>query len=444
MFLMLLMKLFFSIPWRHQMYILDKIKDVKEALFYVHKTIENGWSRNMLLNMLDTRLYEVQGKAITNFDRLLPVPQSDLAQETLKDPYNFDFLTMREGYVEKELEDALTENITKFLLELGNGFAYVGRQVRIVVGQKELFMDLLFYNIKLHSYVVIELKTGEFKAEYVSKLGLYVTAVNHQMKHQMDNNTIGLLICKTETQSQMRPSLGNKVGHISLSFSPKDKERLTDKYMTDTANEYLKGMGIIDTQYLIVRHNDREHPHCHIVYNRVNNFGQTIKDSNNFRRNIEVCRDITLSRKLYMPQGKENVKIERLREPYRTKFEIWQTIKQILNNIRSWEELRSYLHNQNIEISFKYKGTTKEIQGIIFLKGKYSFKGSAIDRSFSYAKIDRQIKRNISPKQQETLEQTLQKPCSDQSKSLNDIIFSNITNRLNLLGIPTSNTTLEC
>lgn len=246
------------------------------------------------------------------------------------------------------------------------------------------------------------------------------------------------IIYSFETQSQMRPSLGNKVGHISLSFSPKDKERLTDKYMTDIANDYLEGMGIVDTQYLIVRHNDREHPHCHIVYNRVNNFGQTIKDSNNFHRNIEVCRDITLSHKLYMPQGKENVKIERLREPYRTKYEIWQTVKQILNTIRSWEELKSYLQNQNIEINFKYKGTTQEMQGIIFSKGKYSFKGSAIDRDFSYAKIDRQIKCNISPKQQETLKQTVQKPCSDQSKSLNKIILSNLTNYLNPLGIPPS------
>lgn len=207
----------FFIPWGHQMYILDKIKDVKEALFYVHKTIENGWSRNVLLNMLDTRLYEAQGKAITNFNRLLPAPQSDLAQQTLKDPYNFDFLTMREGYVEKELEDALTENITKFLLELGNGFAYVGRQVRIVVGQKELFMDLLFYNLKLHSYVVIELKTGEFKAEYVSKLGLYVTAVNHEMKHTMDNNTIGLLICKTKDEVVARYALETSNAPIGIS-----------------------------------------------------------------------------------------------------------------------------------------------------------------------------------------------------------------------------------
>lgn len=191
---------FFSIPWGHHRYILDKIKDVKEALFYVHKTIENGWSRNVLLNMLDTRLYEAQGKAITNFNRLLPAPQSDLAQQTLKDPYNFDFLTMREGYVEKELEDALTENITKFLLELGRGFAYVGRQFRLEVGKEEFFADLLFYNYRLRSFVVVELKTGKFKAEYVSKLGLYVSAVNHQLRHRDDSPTIGLLICKSKDE----------------------------------------------------------------------------------------------------------------------------------------------------------------------------------------------------------------------------------------------------
>lgn len=242
------------------------------------------------------------------------------------------------------------------------------------------------------------------------------------------------IICSFEIQSRMRPSLGNKVGHISLSFSPKDKERLTDKYMTDIANEYLKGMGIVDTQYLIIRHNDREHPHCHIVFNRVNDFGQTIKDSNNFHRNIEVCKDITLSHKLYIPQGKENVKIERLREPYKTKFEIWQTVKDVLNNVRSWEELKSYLHNKDIDILFKYKGVTQEIQGISFTKGKYSFKGSSIDRSFSYAKIDRQIKINNSPAQKESAKQ---KSSSTQPKSQNDIILSNLTNHLYSLGIPT-------
>ena len=272
--------------------------------------------------------------------------------------------------------------------------------------------------------------------------GLIKYVFNKEKSYLLDSDGVLLesipdIIYSFEIQSRMRPSLGNKVGHISLSFSPKDKECLTDEYMTDIANEYLKGMGITDTQYLTVRHNDREHPHCHIVFNRINNFGQAIMDSNNFHRNIEVCRDITLSHELYIPQGKENVKIERLREPYRTKYEIWQIVKQILNNIRSWEELKSCLNDQSIEISFKYKGTTKEIQGITFSKGKYSFKGSSIDRNFSYAKIDRQIRRNISPKQQEALKQTSQKPCSNQHKNQNSLILSNLTNHFYSLGVPT-------
>ena len=213
---------------------------------------------------------------------------------------------------------------------------------------------------------------------------------------------------------------------------------MTDEYMTSIADEYMKKSGITDTQYLIVRHIDREHPHCHIVFNRVNNFGQTIKDFSNFRRNLKICRDIALVHKLYLPQGKENVNIDRLREPYRTKYEIWQAIKDILNTIRSWEELKSYLHNQNIGISFKYKGTTQEIQGISFTKGKYSFKGSAIDPSFSYSKLDRQIKINNSPDQKETPKQAVQRSFSSKTKTQNTSIASNIENYLNSMGITNS------
>ena len=136
-----------SIPWGHHILIMTKCENVTEALFYVRKTLENGWSRAMLLNFLDVNLYKSQGKAITNFDRQLPALQSDLAKEVIKDPYNFDFLTLTEGYREKELEDALTNNITKFLLELGQGFAYIGRQQPIMIGQKEMAMDLLFYHM---------------------------------------------------------------------------------------------------------------------------------------------------------------------------------------------------------------------------------------------------------------------------------------------------------
>lgn len=188
----------FSIPWRHHIEILTKCRTIDEALFYVGKTLENGWSRAVLLNFLDARLFETQGKALTNFRKNLPEPMSDLAQQTLKDPYNFDFLTMRENYNERELEDALTTNITRFLLELGSGFAFVGRQVRLEVTGNEYFIDLLFYHLKLRCYTVVELKVTEFKPEYLGQLGFYVTAVNRQFKRTEDNPTIGLIICKTK------------------------------------------------------------------------------------------------------------------------------------------------------------------------------------------------------------------------------------------------------
>ena len=145
----------FQIPWFHHVQIITKCKSVKEALFYVRKTIENGWSRAVLMNFLETNLYQRQGKALNNFDHLLPDEQSDLAKEVLKDPYNFDFLSLTENYKEKELENALIENITKFLLELGQGFAYVGRQYPIQVGEKSRNIDLLFYHLELRCYVVI-------------------------------------------------------------------------------------------------------------------------------------------------------------------------------------------------------------------------------------------------------------------------------------------------
>jgi predicted nuclease of restriction endonuclease-like (RecB) superfamily len=165
-------------------------------LFYIRKTIENNWSRDVLLNFLGTDLYERQGKAITNFSNTLPIEQSDLAQAITKDPYNFDFLTLRERYDEKELKNALIEKVNNFLMELGTGFAYMGREVRIEVGDTEKFIDMLFYNTQRHCYVVVEIKTGKFDSSYAGQLGTYVVAVNHQMKTEADNPTLGLLICK--------------------------------------------------------------------------------------------------------------------------------------------------------------------------------------------------------------------------------------------------------
>ena len=176
---------------------MDKCENnVEKAIFFIKKIIENGWSRAVLLNFLDTNLYERQGKAINNFQESLPNVQSDLAKEITKDPYNLDFISIREGYNEKELKDALMDNIQKFLLELGTGFAFVGREYRLVVGKTEEFIDMLFYHIKLHCYIVIEVKISAFKPADIGQLGTYITSVNRILKGENDSPTIGLLICK--------------------------------------------------------------------------------------------------------------------------------------------------------------------------------------------------------------------------------------------------------
>lgn len=190
-------EILFSIPWDHHRRIIDKCKgNVKKAIFFVRKTLENNWSRDVLLNWLDTDLYEREGKAVSNFHATLPSPQSDLAQQITKDPYSFDFLTLREEYDERDLEDALVNNVTRFLLELGKGFSYMGRQFRLSVGKQEFFPDLLFYNAHIHAYIVIELKVKPFKPEFLGQLSFYVSAIDHQFKSDIDYPTIGLLICK--------------------------------------------------------------------------------------------------------------------------------------------------------------------------------------------------------------------------------------------------------
>lgn len=190
-------EIIFYIPWGHHMVLLDKLKgEPEKALFYVRKTLENNWSRAVLLNFLDTDLYEREGKAITNFALTLPADQSDLAQAITRDPYNFDFLMIRDQYDEKELKDALLDKVENFLMELGTGFAFMGREVRIEVGNTEKYIDMLFYNTQRHCYVVVEVKAGRFDSSYAGQLGTYVVAVNHQMKTENDNPTLGLLVCK--------------------------------------------------------------------------------------------------------------------------------------------------------------------------------------------------------------------------------------------------------
>lgn len=190
----------FSIPWGHHRYIIDKCSDnPQKSLFYVRKTMEYGWSRAMLLNFLDTDLYEREGKALTNFTRTLPAETSDLAKEITKDPYNFSFTGITGKYNERLLKDALLQNITKFLLELGTGFAYVGKEYRLQIGETENFIDLLFYHLNLRCYVVVEVKIDKFSFADAGQLSGYVVACNHILRKEgLDNPTIGLLVCKTK------------------------------------------------------------------------------------------------------------------------------------------------------------------------------------------------------------------------------------------------------
>lgn len=187
-----------QVPWGHNLAILSKCQSHAEALYYLEQTISNGWSRSVLVHQIESRLWEREGKAISNFSQALPVPQSDLAQQTLKDPYFFDFVGLGKEHTERELENALVRHVTKFLMELGAGFAYMGKQVPLQVGERDFFLDLLFYHTHLHCYVVIELKTTDFEPEHVGKLNFYIKAVDEQIRRPGDQPTIGLLLCKNK------------------------------------------------------------------------------------------------------------------------------------------------------------------------------------------------------------------------------------------------------
>lgn len=189
-----------QLPWGHNLVLLTRLKDSQLRLAYAQRAIRHGWSRNVLNIHIETRLLEREGKAVTNFELNLPAPQSDLARDTLKDPYLFDFLGVGNEADERAIESAIVEHITRFLLELGAGFAYVGRQVPIEVGGDDFFIDLLFYHLKLRCYVVIELKAGPFKPEHAGQLNFYLSAVDSQVKSEQDNPTIGLLLCKSQNR----------------------------------------------------------------------------------------------------------------------------------------------------------------------------------------------------------------------------------------------------
>lgn len=218
------------IPWRHIIEIFTKTETFEEALFYIQKTKENNWSRNTLGLQIKSDLYHRKGKSITNFQSTLPVPMSDLAQETLKDPYVFDFLQLSEDYKERELEAQLIVHIQEFLLELGKGFAFVSRQYNIVVAEKDYFIDLLFYHIRLKCYVVIELKNSEFKPEYAGKLNFYLSAVDSLLKQTDDRPTIGILLCREKNMIDVEFALRGISNPIGVS----------EFELTDTLPDHLQ------------------------------------------------------------------------------------------------------------------------------------------------------------------------------------------------------------
>ena len=189
-----------QIAWAHHVKLMDKVRDREEYLWYAQEILKHGWSRNVLVHQIESGLFARQMRAekVSNFESRLPSPQSELAVQTMKDPYIFDFIPLRGDMAERDLEEAMVKDITKLLLELGTGFAYLGRQYHLLVGGEDFYIDLLFYNIPLRCYVVIELKTGDFKPEYAGKLNFYLSAVDDQLRTEQDNPSIGLLLCKSK------------------------------------------------------------------------------------------------------------------------------------------------------------------------------------------------------------------------------------------------------
>lgn len=205
-----------EIPWGHNVILLEKVTNGDQRLWYARQVIAGGWSRSMLEHWIESGLYSRQGKAVTNFKTALPQPESDLARELMRDPYNFDFLALREQAEERELEEGLLTHMRKFLIELGAGFAFVGQQMHLVVDGEDYYIDLLFYHLKLRSYVVIDLKTTPFKPEYVGKMNFYLSAVDDQLRHEDDKLSIGLILCKTRSEIVAEYALRNLAAPVGV------------------------------------------------------------------------------------------------------------------------------------------------------------------------------------------------------------------------------------
>ena len=225
--------------------------------------------------------------------------------------------------------------------------------------------------------------------ELIDSSGVRIESISHIAQSFID-------------QTKLNPRVGKVVGHISLSFSVQDSSKLSNKSMAQMAREYMEKMGIKDTQYIIGRHFDKEHPHIHIAFNRIDNNGKTISDHNDRFRSEKICKELTVKYGLYFSDGKEKVKEHRLKEPDKTKYEIYQALKTKITRCREWKDLLAYLKKQDIDVRFKYKGNSQEVQGIIFEKNGYHFNGSKVDRNFSYSKIDFALQQNNREHEQQT------------------------------------------
>ena len=213
----ILQQLIAKLPWGHNLRIMDRIKDRATREWYLRAALENGWSQNVLVHMISSHLYEREGKALTNFKLTLPPRGSDMAEQILRDPYNFDFLTLTNPFAERELEKGLLSQLRDLLLELGRGFAFVGSQVPLVVDERSFYIDLLFYHVRLHCYFAIELKTGEFQPEYAGKLSFYISAIDGTMRTAGDGPTIGLLLCESRSDPIVEYSLRNLMQPVGVS-----------------------------------------------------------------------------------------------------------------------------------------------------------------------------------------------------------------------------------
>ena len=225
--------------------------------------------------------------------------------------------------------------------------------------------------------------------ELIDSSGLRTDSISHIVQSFID-------------QTELNPRVGKVVGHISLSFSAQESPKLSNEWMAKVAREYMEKMGIKDTQYIIGRHFDKEHPHIHIAFNRINNYGKTISDRNDRFRNEKICKELTTKYGLYFADGKEKVKEYRLKEPDKTKYEIYQALKAEIVRCKNWKALLAHLKKQDIDVRFKYQGNSQEVQGIIFEKNGYHFNGSKVDRGFSYSKIDFALQQNNRKHEQQT------------------------------------------